>query len=64
MGEVGAAIARVLAATETGHHHPGPAEPGSASRTHYRIDAEVRSAVSRDVARLLQGFAAYPRSGF
>ena len=59
MGEVGAAIARVLAATEPATITRGR-RAGSASRTHYRTDPEVRSAVSRDVARLLQGFAAYP----
>ena len=59
MAEVGAAIARVLAATEPATITRGR-RAGSASRTHYRIDAEVRSAVSRDVTRLLQGFAAYP----
>ena len=59
MAAVGAAIARVLGATEPATITRGR-RAGSASRTHYRIDPEVRSAVSRDVTRLLQGFAAYP----
>ena len=59
MAEVGAAIARVLDATEPATITRGR-RAGSASRTHYRIDPEIRSAVSREVARLLQGFAAYP----
>ena len=59
MAEVGAAIARVLAATEPATISKGR-RAGTPSRTHYRIDPGIRSSVSGDVARLLQGFAAYP----
>ena len=59
MAGVGGAIARLLAATEPATISKGR-RAGAASRTHYRTDPEVRSAVSRDVTRLLQGFAAYP----
>ena len=59
MAEVAAAVARVLAATEPATITKGQ-RAGAPSRTYYRIDAGVRSAVSDEVARLLQGFPAYP----
>lgn len=59
MAAVAAAIARVMAATAPAAITKGP-RAGAPSRSHYRFDPAVRSAVSAEVARLLQGFPAYP----
>ena len=59
MAAVAAAIAGVLAATAPAAITKGP-RAGAPSRSHYRFDPAVRSAVSAEVARLLQGFPAYP----
>ena len=59
MAAVAAAIARVLAATTPAAIVKGR-RAGTPSRTHYHVDAAVRSAVRGEIARLLQRFPAYP----